>query len=350
MIAPSAGTRDSGARTLEFSGAAPDGCSTAAHPHDVSSKRHAMIIVTGTKRSGTSMWMQVLAAAGFPVLGTKFMRNWESTIKDANPHGFYESLLRRGIYFATNPHPKNGVYLRPDDTRQVAVKVFASGLARSDLAYVDKVLVTMRPWQEYVSSLGRLYEMEHSARIESHAAEGKPEPERPPHLDAHLEWWLDNYLIVRDIATRGYPARITTYPRMLSDTRRVLSEVLGFLGAGDLDAALATVKPETRTQTAPDVEVELPDRARTLFDRLFETVDGGAGLSVDLIAEMNEVHAILLPEIEEQMRTLRKRRRRRAPSDPTLSAAILLDQVEEGIPSSDSLAEETDGDAADVQS
>ena len=35
-----------------------------------------MIIVTGTKRSGTSMWMQILAAAGLPVFGEAFPRSW----------------------------------------------------------------------------------------------------------------------------------------------------------------------------------------------------------------------------------------------------------------------------------
>ena len=65
-----------------------------------------MIFVSGTKRSGTSMWMQVLQAAGLPILGKAFPRNWGTgPLRDANPDGFYETLLRNGIYFATNPHP-----------------------------------------------------------------------------------------------------------------------------------------------------------------------------------------------------------------------------------------------------
>jgi hypothetical protein len=81
-----------------------------------------MIIVTGTKRSGTSMWMQILKAAGYPILGDAFPYNWEHTIRDANREGFYESHLRRGIYHATNPHPRTGLYLRPDETRLTAVR------------------------------------------------------------------------------------------------------------------------------------------------------------------------------------------------------------------------------------
>ena len=42
-----------------------------------------MIFVSGTKRSGTSMWMQVFAAGGYHVLGKAFPRSWEKTLKDA---------------------------------------------------------------------------------------------------------------------------------------------------------------------------------------------------------------------------------------------------------------------------
>ncbi|MBK9648786.1 MAG: hypothetical protein IPO67_27155 [Deltaproteobacteria bacterium] len=72
-----------------------------------------MIIVTGTKRSGTSLWMQILQGAGFEVLGSKYPLGWETSIRDANPKGFYESILRRGVYYATNPHPKTGAYISP---------------------------------------------------------------------------------------------------------------------------------------------------------------------------------------------------------------------------------------------
>ena len=64
-----------------------------------------MIVVTGCKRSGTSLWMQILIAAGFPHIGKAFSKNWEKSIFEANPHGFYESIFRRGIHFMYNPHP-----------------------------------------------------------------------------------------------------------------------------------------------------------------------------------------------------------------------------------------------------
>ncbi len=80
-----------------------------------------MIIVTGTKRSGTSMWMQILKAAGLRVLGEAFPRDWGETIRDANAQGFYESPLRHGIYYRTNPHPRTGAFLPPQDTKHMVV-------------------------------------------------------------------------------------------------------------------------------------------------------------------------------------------------------------------------------------
>jgi hypothetical protein len=123
-----------------------------------------MIVVTGTKRSGTSMWMQFLKAAGFPFIGDAFPRNWGKTIHDANPRGFWESELRRGIYYQTNSDPKSGTYLFPDQTRRNAVKVFIPGLIRSDVAFIDRVVATVRRWRQYVRSLNRLYTMESKAR------------------------------------------------------------------------------------------------------------------------------------------------------------------------------------------
>ena len=123
-----------------------------------------MIIVSGTKRSGTSMWMQILKAAGYPILGEAFPRDWGDTIRDANQGGFYESPLRNGIYYATNPHPQTGAFLSPKETRHLCVKVFATGLMRSDLAYVDRVVASMRHWREYVASVERLYAIERGKR------------------------------------------------------------------------------------------------------------------------------------------------------------------------------------------
>ncbi|UCH29646.1 MAG: hypothetical protein JSV06_01090, partial [Myxococcales bacterium] len=206
-----------------------------------------MIIVTGTKRSGTSMWMQLLEAAGFPPIGDAFPRDWEKTIKDANPAGFYESELRKGIYYATNPHPKSGVYLFPVQTRRHAVKVFIPGLIKTDRAFIDKVIATVRPWRQYVGSVSRLYEMEKQAKKEARERSEVPDPVYMPPV---LEWWTENFSLVSDIVTRRYPVYMLAYEAVLSDPEATLTEVFEWLGEGDVEAAIAKVEPSLRTQSA----------------------------------------------------------------------------------------------------
>ena len=107
-----------------------------------------MFLVTGAKRSGTSMWMQILTAAGLPAVGEAFPKSWgDGPLREANPRGFFESTLRDGIAWHTNPDPRTGFYLHPDAARGHCVKVFLPGLARTDLAFVEGALLTVRDWR-----------------------------------------------------------------------------------------------------------------------------------------------------------------------------------------------------------
>jgi hypothetical protein len=162
-----------------------------------------MLIDTGTKRSGTSMWMQILTAAGFPAFGEAFPRNWGETIKDANPDGFYESILRQGIYYRTNPHPRTGAYFFPEQVERHVVKVFIPGLVRTDRAYIGTVVATVRHWREYHDSLERLYAMENDARTQKNEG-AKPPPRIPP----VFEWWSENFSLIRDIVTRRHRVHV----------------------------------------------------------------------------------------------------------------------------------------------
>jgi hypothetical protein len=272
-----------------------------------------MIIVTGTKRSGTSMWMQILRAAGFPSLGEAFPHDWGETIRGANEGGFYESPLRHGIYYATNPHPLTGAFLPPRTSRRVAVKVFASGLVKSDLAYVDRVIASMRPWREYASSLQRLYTMERASKLAQAEHEGRA-PETVldnAYLSPVLEWWRDNYVLVRDALVRRYPLHMISYASVLRAPAQVIGEVIEWLGAGDAQAALAAVREELRTQQ----EVELSDSGvsrehEALFDELYAHIDERRALSEGLIDRLNAAHDVLAPRIDEAVKQARSERER----------------------------------------
>ncbi len=271
--------------------------------HDAFTFYLAMIVITGTKRSGTSMWMQILQAGGIQVIGSPFGQNWEKTIKDANKRGFYESPLRRGIYYQTNPHPKTGTWLHPKATAKVGVKVFIPGVIRSDVIYLGRVIASVRPFRAYTASLRRLYEMEAASIAELREQEGKPARPPTPHLDATLEWWLENFLLIRDVVTRGYPARFVAYESVLSNPEGVLSEIFAWLQAGDMEKAAEAVHPEDSTQkdaATPDIDHPCAD----VFDDYYDRVLSGRGFDESFLTRMNETHLTLLPEIERQLHQL----------------------------------------------
>ncbi|TPV94889.1 MAG: hypothetical protein B7733_12705 [Myxococcales bacterium FL481] len=252
-----------------------------------------MIVVSGTKRSGTSMWMQILAAAGLPWIGEEFPRDWEERYRQLNPRGFYESSLMAGIYYRSNPNPQTGAYLSPEATRAHAVKVFIPGLIRSDVAFIDRCIATVRPWREYAASIQRL-----------NAAFGVKPP--APRLPPALTWWMENYALIRDIATRRYPAHVVSYAAVLDDPQRHISEVLAWIGTGNPKPAMAVVAAQApptadaadaglSAQMESDADVDPSHIAR--FDELYDVIHRGQPLDDGLISALNTVQDELAPQI-----------------------------------------------------
>ena len=271
-----------------------------------------MIIVTGTKRSGTSMWMQILIAAGFPPFGEAFPANWGQTLRDANPSGFYESLLRQGIYWRTNPHPRTGAYFFPEQVERHVVKVFIPGLVRSDRAYIGKVVATVREWREYESSLNRLYAMEDQSRRERY-----PESKDPVRFHPVLEWWSENFALVRDIAIRRFPVHVQSYDGLLEQPEAVIRKTLAWIGdaQAEPDKAVAAVEPRNRTQRRPESDSIEPEFA-ALFDEFYTMIHAGNGLEHGFIRKLNEANQKLVPRIQAAQKAVADdqlaRRKRRA--------------------------------------
>lgn len=280
-----------------------------------------MFLVSGTKRSGTSMWMQILRSAGVPVLGSAFPRNWaKSSLKDANPDGFYESILRQGIYFRTNPHPTTGAYFMPDDVQGFAVKVFVPGVVRSERAYIDLLVANVRKWREYEASINRLYALEDKDRLAKN-----PEAETPFHFPPAYEWWMENFALMRDISLRGYDYQLQTYDEVLSAPAQVIPEVLGRMGlaGANIEAAVAAVKPDNRTQnedTEPLESQSVPEDLAVMFDELYEVVRDRRPVSGDFLGRLNDTNRRLLPtlgELQTKVMQSMSKAQRRTGAKPT---------------------------------
>ena len=258
-----------------------------------------MVVVTGTKRSGTSLWMQILGAAGVSRIGSAFPHDWESRLGHLNPQGFYESRYRSGINFLNNPHPLSGEYLVPLETSRHAVKIFIPGLLRTELVYLDRVIATMRDWRSYCHSRARLEAAERDQASPSSDEETDEDDRRfhpGYHLPAHLEWWLENYALLRDVMVRRYPFHLTTYERVTRTPEQELPRLFEWIGEGDWMSAISVVqRPRTDWDAAVEHDLE-PDQV-TVFDELYRLVHEGEPLSEDFLLQMDDLHAVLLPRI-----------------------------------------------------
>ena len=254
------------------------------------------------------MWMQLLNVAGFPPIGTAFPRDWENTLKDANPAGFWESELRKGIYYATNPAPRTGTYLFPEDTRRHAVKVFIPGLIKTDRAFIDGVIVTVRPWRQYVRSLRRLYAIEREAKRQARAesaneGSGDDIPD-PVFFPPMLEWWMENFSLISDIVTRRYPFYMVSYNAVVEKPEQSVRGVFDWLKGGDVEAAIAHVQPPLRTQgglqddSVVDEEGQLEPEVIEVFDQLFQVVHAQKPLTQAFVDRLNEINNLLTERIQ----------------------------------------------------
>jgi len=253
-----------------------------------------VIIVTGTKRSGTSLWMQILAAAGMPIIGERFPTGWAEVLAAANPDGYYESQLVNGVFYRTNPHPATGDYLRPEQTRDHAVKIFIPGLVRTDLIFIDRVLATVREWRQYCASVERLQRV--SAPSSPFASSELDQIGLPP----VLQWWTYNFALVRDAATRGYPIHVTSYQSLLEDPHAILREALQWLDDDAPQAASRVVRARGNTISGdvPTPEGVTPRHA-DIFDQLYGTIHRGHALTPSLIEALNSTDEQLRPTIVE---------------------------------------------------
>ncbi|MBN2194252.1 MAG: hypothetical protein JW751_15655 [Polyangiaceae bacterium] len=238
------------------------------------------------------MWMQILRAGGFPVIGNAFPSNWGETMLEANPHGFYESKLTGGIGHGTNPDPTTGRYLFPDDTRQHVVKVFAAGIVRSDIAFLDRVLVTYRPWREHTASLQKIRTMTHVARDLDPSRKGEES------LAPAVEWWNDLFQLIRDAATRCYPVHFQSYRGLLEKPEEIIKKVFTWLEHGDVAAAVLAVDRALHHNRQGQLQVpapDLPPGCVEVFDELYDRLDHDTPLDDTFVTKLNETQQALIP-------------------------------------------------------
>ncbi len=264
-----------------------------------------MLVVSGSRRSGTSLWMQLLAAAGIEWIGEEFPLDWGTTLRDLNPRGFFESKLRDGIHWQSNPDPDSGVYLHPKECPNHAVKIFPMGLVRTDLAFIDKVLVSYRPWRAQAASTRRFFDVEAKA-----ARQAGIEP--PPLRDPVSLWFRDLYLLFEDFERRRYPVHVQPLPALMKDPESVLVRVFAWLDLPRqrpldelLPVVIAVIEPGLLNRAhheSPDLSLESEHDAATIrvLDDLDHALATDGAVPEALLGDMNELILRLLPRLREE--------------------------------------------------
>ncbi len=182
-----------------------------------------MLVVTGTGRCGSAMWLQVLGAAGMPVLGQAFGPKQDPAF---NPQGYFESALMHGIHSASNPDPHSGAELLPE--MPAALKVSIPGLQRTERRYLDRVLLSARPWRDYAASVGRM-----------HRALGAGAGEA-----ADRVWFTQHLALMQDAAARELGLKTLWLPDVVASPVARIAEVVAWLDLPlDVEAGAGAILP-----------------------------------------------------------------------------------------------------------
>jgi hypothetical protein len=119
-------------------------------------------------------------------------------------------------------------------------------------------------------------------------------------LPPALEWWVDNFGLLRDIATRRYAAHVCSYQSLLEDPEAAIAEVLRWLGRGDQARAVEVVRPERQTVHASAPTPEHPEvdaEEIEVFDELYDHIHRGRALSAAFLVKLNDTDARLRPRL-----------------------------------------------------
>ena len=173
--------------------------------------------------------------------------------------------------------------------------MFIPGLVRTDVAFIDRCVATVRSWREYVVSVQRMQ-----------ALSGEDAGEQLPPA---LEWWVNNYGLIRDLAIRGYPAHVVSFDSLLRDPQRVVTETLAWIGHGDPSRICELVRPEragSRRASSPDEALAdgIDPRHLAVFDELHHIIDTEGALSGAFIETLNRTDEALRPMVLERRATI----------------------------------------------
>ncbi|MBC7172073.1 MAG: hypothetical protein H5U40_06600, partial [Polyangiaceae bacterium] len=102
-----------------------------------------MIVATGPTHAGEGAWVDVLRAAGVPILGEAIPSGWSDNAKAEVRPTFFAALREQGIYYKTNPDPFSQAYLDAPEAGLFALGMKTTAVLRTERAYLGHVIAAM---------------------------------------------------------------------------------------------------------------------------------------------------------------------------------------------------------------
>jgi len=263
-----------------------------------------MIVVSGCPRSGTSlMTLCMIAALGEDrIIGEKYPHEKKfkemykqhknetdaqftarmyytnkypenspevnEKTKDMNPHGFWECAYTvRGIRY--NPATKDLMQkIRSEDpNKQYVMKVVSGGLLRSDPECIKKVILMLRHPREVAKSQERL----------KRSQKFKLKDGRIVDLYENMKIHSPEFFITETISIARWikqnpeiDLHIVKFEELITKPRETLTEVMEFIGEGDLENAVCQVEPKLYRSHPEDKPEELWEDSEKLYNHLAE--------------------------------------------------------------------------------
>jgi hypothetical protein len=232
-----------------------------------------MIILTEAAARGSTTWVDVLRAAGVPVLGEALPSGWSEHARASAGPEFFAALRDQGLYFKTNPDPLHQTYLSSEEAAGFAMAASPNAILRTERAFLEAVVVSV-PSPLAVADAGG--------------------------PSALLLWWSDVFGMLRDASTRRFGLRLVTEAAVVRAPVETVEGVFGFLGLAPRESALEAACEVARGATArvrgPVAgETGLPASILDVFEELHARVDEGRGFDRPFLERVYAVHEAVKP-------------------------------------------------------
>jgi len=186
-------------------------------------------------------------------------------VKNMNPNGFWEMLYTvQGCYFRFQDSEQLEKLLIEE--KKSICKIVSQGLINSDPQYIDKIIYMIRHPRSVAKSqenLERQFPFSKGSEPKSNGETIKVHsPEMYINVTAQASMWLKKYSNVEIMFVH--------FDELISNPKKVLTEVQDFLGEGDFKKAISRIDPKLKRSYPQEIDNPFWKDAEFIYDHFLE--------------------------------------------------------------------------------